>query len=321
MMRAATCAGLALIGVATAATAQSNYPVKSIRLVIGFSTGSSPDTVARLLAPMMSDALGQPVVVDNRSGAGGSIATELVAKAPGDGYTLLLMSAADALQPAMRSKLPYDLEKDFATTTLVALSMGALALHPSLPVRDVKALVALARANPGQLNFGSSGMGSSSHLMGEMFNQIAGVRIAHVPYKGSAESAIATASGQIEMSYPGVSAVPPLIDTGKLKVLAVTGMKRSSILPNVPTLNEAGLTGYERTTWWGVVAPSSTPKDIMARLNAATVKAAGSAEYKSAINKQGFDWPSTTPEQFSAFLHTEIVQNSKVMKLSGAHTE
>jgi tripartite-type tricarboxylate transporter receptor subunit TctC len=316
-------AGLTTLGVATLAHAQapSNYPAKPIRLVIGFSAGSAPDSVARLLTPLLTENIGQPVVVDNRGGAGGSIATELVAKSPADGYTLLLMAAADALQPALRSKLPYDLERDFAPTTIVALGMAALAVHPSLPVHNVMELVALARANPRQLNFGSSGVGSSSHLMGEMFNQYARVKILHVPYKGSADSAIATAAGQIEMSYPGVSAVLPLMEAGKLKVLAVTGMKRASVLPAVPTLNEAGLAGYERTTWWCVVAPAATPKENMARLYAATLKTVNTPEYRAALNRQGLDPQTTTPEQFGAFLHNEIMQNSKVIKLSGAKTE
>jgi tripartite-type tricarboxylate transporter receptor subunit TctC len=231
------------------------------------------------------------------------------------------MAAADALQPALRSRLPYDLERDFAPTTIVALGMAALALHPSVPARNVKELVALARANPGKLNFGSSGIGSSSHLMGEMFNQYAGVRISHVPFKGSADSAIATASGQIEISYPAVNALLPLMDAGKLRALAVTGMKRTAILPNVPTMNESGLTGYERTTWWCVVAPAATPKDVMAKLYAATLKTVTTPEYKAALNKQGFDLQTTTPEQFSAFLHDEIAQNSKIVRLSGAKTE
>jgi tripartite-type tricarboxylate transporter receptor subunit TctC len=297
------------------------YPSKSIRLVIGFSTGSAPDTIARMLAPPLTENLGQAVIVENRGGAGGSIATEIVAKAPGDGYTLLMMAAADTLQPALRARLPYDLERDFAPTSIVALGMAVLALHPSVPARDVRELIALARRYPGKLNYGSSGVGSSSHLMGELFNQLAKVRISHVPYKGSAESAIATASGQIEISYPSVGALLPLMEAGKLRAIAVTGMKRAAILPDVPTLNESGLSGYERTTWWGVVAPSATPKEIMARLYAAILKAAGTPEYKAALNRQGLDWQTTTPEQFSTFLHNEIVQNSKLIKASGAKTE
>ena len=318
MLQAGAAASLLASG---AATAQTSYPQKPLRLIVGFSAGSSPDSVARLLAPLLTEQLGQPVVVENRGGAGGAIAVELAARAPADGYTIYLMAAADTLQPALRSKLPYDLERDFASTTIVALGMAVLVVHPSLPARSVQELVALARAKPGQLNYGSSGIGSSSHLMGELFNQLAAVKISHVPYKGSADSAIATASGQVEMSYPGLGATLPLLEAGKLKALAVTGMKRAAVLPKVPTLHEAGLTGYERTTWWNIVAPSATPKEIMAKLYAAAVKAAGSNEYKNALNKQGLDVQLTTPEQFATFLHNEIVQNSKLIKLSGTKTE
>ncbi len=307
--------------VAAYAQTPASYPVKTIRLIVGFTTGSAPDAVARLLAPLMSENLGQPVVVDNRGGAGGSIATEIAAKSAGDGYTIYLMAAADTLQPALRAKLPYNLERDFAPTTIVAMGMAALALHPSVPARDVRELILLARTRPGKLSYGSSGVGSSSHLMGELFNQLANVNIAHVPYKGSGDAAIATASGQIEMSYLAVSSTLPLMEAGKLKALAVTGMKRSPVLPAVPTLNEAGLTGYERTTWWAVTAPAATPKEIMAKLNAATLKAIGTAEYKSALNRQGLDLQITTPEQFAAFLHGEIEQNSKLIRQSGAKTE
>ena len=321
MLRAALVLAAICVFAPTPAQAQTAWPAKPLRLIVGFSAGSTPDSVARLLAPLLTENLGQPVVVENRGGAGGAIAVELAARAPADGYTLYLMAAADTLQSALRSKLPYDLERDFTGTTIVALGMGVLAVHPSVPARNVKELIALARAQPGQLNYGSSGVGSSSHLMGELFNQLAGVKTAHVPYKGSADSAVATASGQIEMSYPGLGATLPLLEAGKLRAIAVTGMKRAAVLPKVPTLNEEGLKGYERTTWWNIVAPSATPKDVMGKLNAAIVKAVSTSEYKSALFKQGLDLQITTPEQFATFLHNEIVQNSKLMKLSGAKTE
>ena len=227
-MRRMLCAALVLAALCAVAPAQAQtaWPAKPLRLIVGFSAGSTPDSVARLLAPLLTENLGQPVVVENRGGAGGAIAVELAARAPADGYTLYLMAAADTLQMALRAKLPYDLERDFAPTTIVALGMAVLALHPSVPARNVKELIALARAQPGQLNYGSSGVGSSSHLMGELFNQLAGVKTAHVPYKGSADSAIATASGQIEMSYPGLGATLPLLEAGKLRAIAVTGLKR-----------------------------------------------------------------------------------------------
>ena len=211
--------------------------------------------------------------------------------------------------------------KDIPETMQGFSTMAQAATKSNALDKKTKELIALARAQPGQLNYGSSGVGSSSHLMGELFNQLAGVKTAHVPYKGSADSAIATASGQIEMSYPGLGATLPLLEAGKLRAIAVTGMKRAAVLPKVPTLNEEGLKGYERTTWWNIVAPSATPKDVMGKLTSAIVKAVGTSEYKSALFRQGLDLQITTPEQFATFLHNEIVQNSKLMKLSGAKTE
>jgi tripartite-type tricarboxylate transporter receptor subunit TctC len=298
-----------------------SFPNKPIRLYLGFSVGSAPDAIARLLAPVLFENLGQPVVVENRGGAGGSIATETVAKSPADGYTLLLMAAADTLQPALRAKLPYDLERDFAPVSLVAVGTAVLAIHPSVPARNVKELMALARSNPGKLSYGSSGVGSSSHLMGELFNAMAGMNVVHVPYKGSADSAIATAAGQIEISFPSVVALLPLQEAGKLRALAVTSAKRASLLPSIPTLNESGLTGYDRTTWWGVVAPTGVSRDIITRLHAVIGKIVNTPEMKASINRQGLEPQTNTPEQFAAFIHGEIAQNARLIKLAGAKTE
>ncbi len=316
--------GTAIIACASLSMPDSlaqSYPLKPIRLIAGFTAGSAPDTLARIVTPVLSESLGQPVVVENRGGAGGSIATEMVAKAPADGYTLLVLAAADTLQPALRANLPYDLERDLAPVSLMATSTGVLAIHPSVPARNVRELIALARAHPGKLNYGSSGIGSSSHLMGELFNSMAEVKMAHVPYKGSADSAIATASGQIEISFPSVAALLPLMESGKLRALAVTSAKRTASLPSIPTLGEAGLPGYDRTTWWGVVAPTGVPRDIVTRLNAVIGKAVNTAEMKTALNKQGLDPQTNTPEQFAAFIRSEIAQNAKLIKLSGAKTE
>lgn len=298
-----------------------SFPNKPIRLYLGFSVGSAPDAVARLLAPILSENLGQPVVVDNRVGAGGSIATETVAKSSADGHTLLLLAAADTLQPALRARIPYDLERDFAPISMVAVGTAVLAIHPSVPARDVKDLMALARSHPGKLSYGSSGVGSSSHLMGELFNSMAKVNIAHVPYKGSADSAIATAAGQIEMSFPSVVALLPLQEAGKLRGLAVTSAKRASLLPSMPTLSESGLAGYDRTTWWGVVAPTGVSRDIITRLHVVIGKVVNTPEMKASINRQGLEPQTNTPEQFAAFIHGEIAQNARLIKLAGAKAE
>jgi tripartite-type tricarboxylate transporter receptor subunit TctC len=312
----AACANLSV-----ADSLAQSLPNKPIRLYLGFSVGSAPDAVARLLAPMLSENLGQPLVVDNRVGAGGSIATETVAKSAADGHTLLLLAAADTLQPALRAKLPYDLERDFAPVSMVAIGTAVLAIHPLVPARSVKELMALARSNPGKLSYGSSGAGSSSHLMGELFNSMAKVNIAHVPYKGSADSAIATAAGQIEMSFPSVVALLPLQEAGKLRALAVTSAKRASLLPSIPTLDESGLTGYDRTTWWGVVAPTGVSRDSITRLNAVIGKVVNMPGTKASIIRQGLEPQTNSPEQFAAFIHGEIAQNARLIRLSGAKTD
>ena len=302
------------------ALAQS-YPGKPIRLLVGFTAGSAPDGIARTLAPTLSEALGQPVVVENRGGAAGSIATAAVAKSPPDGYTLLMMAAADTLQPALRSKLSYDVARDLAPVSMVVTGTAVLAVHPSLPVRDVKGLIALARAHPGKLNYGSSGIGSSSHLMGELFNSMAGVKIAHVPYKGSADSAIATAAGHIEISFPSVVAVIPLVEARKLRPIAVTRARRASLMPSLHTISEAGLPGYDRSTWFGVVAPASVPKDVVPRLNAVIGKVVNTAEIRALLMKQGLEPQTNTPEEFAAFIQTQLAQNAALVKSSGVKTD
>ncbi len=300
----------------SSATAQT-YPSKPIRLFVGFSPGAAPDVLARSIAPSLNELLGQPVIVENRGGAGGSIATAAVAKSPPDGYSLLMMAAADTLQPALRTNLTYDIERDLTPVAMIVTGMAVLCVHPSLPVSNVKDLIALARTNPGKLNYGSSGIGGSSHLMGELFNQLAQVKIAHVPYKGSADSAIATASGQIEISFPSVVAAGPFIDAKKLKALAVTGARRASRLPNLPTIAQAGLPGYERSTWFGVVAPGGVSKDIIARLHTAIGSAVATPEVRALLVKQGLDPLSMTPEQFGAFIHEQLAVNGKIVKLAG----
>ena len=302
------------------ASAQT-YPAKPIRLFVGFTAGAAPDVIARLFGPQLVESLGQPWIIENRGGAGGSIATEAVAKAPPDGYTLLMMAAADTMQPALRSNLPYDLERDLAPISMVVSGMSVMVIHPSVPAHNVKELIAVARANPGKLNYGSSGIGSSSHLMGELFNLMGGVKIAHVPYKGSAESATATAAGQIEISFPSVASVGPLLDAGKLRAIAVTSIKRATSFPSLPTIDEAGLKGYDRRSWFGIVAPAGVSKDVIARLNVALTKVVNTPEMTAALNKQGLEPQTDTPEQFAAFIRSEIAQNAKLIKLSGAKSE
>ena len=305
----------------TDATAQS-YPVRPIRMLFGSTAGSGAgDMSARLLAQKMSEILGQNVVVDNRPGAGGAIADEAAVRAPADGYTLLYAAGASAILPALRPKLPYNIERDLAPVSLVVITTFALSLHPSVPANDVKALIALARAQPGKLKLGSPGVGASAHFAGELFNMMSGVRMLHIPYKGPAEATTALVGGEIDVAFPSVTAALPLIGPGKLKTLAVSSAKRSPMLPAVPTIEEAGGPGYARAGWNGVLVPAGTPKDVVAKLNAAIVKGINAPDAREALAKMGIEGQTGTPEQFAAFIRNELAQNARVVKFAGIKIE
>ena len=293
------------------------YPVRPVRIVVGFAPGGGADTTARMLAQRLPEQLGQPVVVENRTGASGAIADERVATSPPDGYTLLLMTASEAILPALR-KLPYDLERDLAAVSLVAMMTFVVVIHPSVPARNVEELIAIARSQPGKLSYGSAGVGGGAHLAGALFNLMAGVNIVHVPFKGGSESAVATASGQIEMNFLTIPALLPFLEGGRLRPLAVTTGERASIMPWVPTLNESGLTGFNRASWYGLLSPAGVPKEIIARLNSAVEKVVNTAEMKEAFSRQGLEPSTTTPEQFAALIRREITENAKLVKLAGA---
>lgn len=320
-IRVVVAAGVACAGGFTADAGAQNFPVKPLRMLVGLSAGSASDVAARLTAGILAEQLGQPVIVENRVGAGGSIATEAVAKAPADGYTLLMMAAGDAIQPALRARLPYDLVRDFAPVTLAGTGTTVLTVHPSVPARNVRELLALARAQPGKLHVGSPGVGSSAHLMGELFNQMGKVQIVHVPYKGAAESSVANASGQIEMNFPSLVAAAPLIDAGKLRGIAVTSAKRSSLLPRMPTIDESGLSGYDRTSWYGVIAPAGLSRDIITRLNTVIRKGIGTPEMQKMFVTQSIEPKTNTPEEFAAFIKLEIARNVELIRLTGARPE
>ena len=311
----AACATLSPVGVAA-----QGYPVKPVRLQVGFGPGGT-DTAARVFAQRFAEALGQNVIVENRPGAAGAIAIERVAASPPDGYTLLLVPASAAIVSALRTNLPYDLERDLAPISLIALQALVLVVHPSVPARNVKELIALARARPGQLSYGSNGVGSVLHFAAELFNSMAQVKIAHIPYKGSAESAMAILSGQIEMSYPGLASALPLLESGRLRGLGVSSAKRSSLIPTLPTIAESGLPGYESTTWFGVMAPVKTPKAITTQLGAAIDKVINNPDMKSALNKQGLEPQTNTPGEFAALIRREIEQNAKLIRTIGLKPE
>ncbi len=256
------------------AGAAETYPAKPVRAIVPWSAGSSPDVVTRYLASKFADRMGQAFVVDNRPGAAGMMGAELVAKAAPDGYTIMMAHiAAISILPSLISKMPYDAQKDLVPITLVAIGPNLLVVHPSVPVKTVKELIALAKARPGQLQYASPGAGTVQHLAGELFKLQAKVDILHVPYKGSGQSIIDLIAGQVHMDF---DAIPPVINyvrQGKLRAIAVTSAKRFSLLPEIPTVEESGVPGFDMSTWWGLVAPAKTPMEIVARLNAATLQA------------------------------------------------
>ncbi len=306
--------------IAAPASAQG-YPTKPIHLMVGFTASGIADLTGRLIARQIADNLGQSVVVENRPGAGGAVATERVATSPADGYTLLYISAADTVQPALRVKLPYDVERDLAPVSLVMTAPFVLVAHPSLPARDVRELIALARSKPGKMSSGYAGVGSGTHLAGALFYLMSKLNVVLVPYKGGAESTIATASGEIEISFTSPAAALPLVDGRKLRALAVTTAKRASTMPSIPTINESGVPGYERANWFGIAAPAGTPRDIVARLNGAIIKGVAAPEIRDAFGKQGAEPQSNTPEQFATLIRGEIAQNIKLIKLTGVKPE
>ncbi len=306
--------------IAPGALAQ-NFPAKPIRLIVGYTAGGPTDTTARMVAQKLSEHIGQPVIVDNRAGASGTLGKERVATSPADGYTLLVMSSGDAIVQALMAKAPRDLELGFASVSLAATGTYVLVVHPSVPVRNVRELIALARAKPGTLTYGSSGIGSSVHLAGELLKVKTGVSMVHVPYKSSADSARATASGEVELSFPGIPGALPFLYSNRIKALAVTGKKRVAMMASTPTLDESGVPGYDRYGWYGILAPLGTPKEVIARLNAAISEVVNVPEMKTTLNQQGLEPQTTTPEQFTAFIQAEIAENAKLIKLIGLKAE
>ena len=311
---------LALLPLASETLAQP-FPVKPMRIVVGFSPGSAADFTGRLLAQKIAEVMGQPVVVENRTGAAGSIATERVAAAAADGYTLHMVTAPDTAQPVLRVRLPYDLERDFAPVTMVVSGAFMLTVNPSVPARNVKELLALARAQPGKLSYGSSGVGSSAHLAGELLNAMTQTKLLHVPYKGAGEVVIANVAGQVDAGFPSYVAANALIQSGKLRALAVPSAKRSALMPHIPTLHESGVTGYDRYSWYGISVPAGTPRRIIERLHAVIVKIVSAPEVTEALNRQGFEPQTNTPEQFAAHIRSEIAQNTKLIKSFGLKSE
>lgn len=313
------CAGMvACINLSVLDSLAQNYPVKTIRLVVGFSAGGISDVLARLVAQKISGPLGQQMIVENRPGASGIIANERVAKSPPDGYTLLIIGGSSTILPALRAKLPYDLERDLAPVSLLAISPFVLAIHPSVPARNVKELIAIARSRQHELSYATVGMGSPPHLMTELLKSMAKVDILPVSYKGGGDAVVALASGQIDMYISSVPSLLPLRDAGRIRLLAVTSAKRLATFPSLPTIDESGLPGYDYANWTGVVAPAGTPKDIIARLNAELGKVINTAEITETLTKEMGMVPETgTPEQLAAFMRGMLQKNAGIIKSIG----
>jgi len=306
----------------TAAAQVPAYPTKPIRLVVPFPPGGPLDIVGRTIAQKLSEAWGQSVVVDNRPGAGGNIGADLVAKSPPDGYTILMGAlSTHAVNPSLYAKMPYDAVKDFAPITLVAITPNVLVVNASLPVNSAREFVAYAKANSGKLAFGSGSNGSAGHLAGELFKVETATDIVHVPYKGGAPATQALLAGDTQFMFDNLANAMPQVKAGKLKALAVTTAERSKLAPELPTMAEAGLPGFDISTWFGLLAPAGTPKEVIAKWHAEVTKILNSPEMRERLTAQGAEPAPITPDQFAAFIQSEIPKYARIVRISGAKVD
>lgn len=325
--RRVTIKALGAIALAVAASAgipafaADAWPSKPITLVVPFASGGTTDIIGRAVGQRLGEALGQPVVVDNRPGAGGTIGGALVARANPDGYTFLLATVAHTMAPGIYKTLPYDFQKDLEPIGMVALTPNVLIVNPSIPARNVQELVAYIKANPGKVNYGSAGIGSTEHLSGELFRALTGTDISHVPYKGGAPMMTDLMAGQIQMAIETSPSANPHIKSGKVKALAVTSVKRSAAYPGVPTVAESGVPGYEVTTWYALMAPHNTPEPIRHRVSAELAKVLKQPDVQKRFDEQGVTAGDMTPPQLAGFIKTETAKWTKVAKDSGAKAE
>ena len=317
LIRAAACA----LALCAAHTQAQNFPSRPVRFIVTYPPGALNDLIARTLSPQLAAQWRQQVVIDNRPGGGTLIGSELGARAAPDGHTLLLVSIAHAMNPAVYPKLPYDSVRDFAPVSQIASSPYILIVHPALPVKNVRELVALAKAKPGQLTYGSTGTGGSSHLMGVMLGMMAGIDIVHVPYKGLAPALTDLIGAQINFGFGSYSTVGQHIKAGRLRGIAVTSAKRSPATPELPTIAESGYEGYEAIPWWGVLLPAATPEPLVARINTDLVRALQAPEVRERFAAQGLDAVGSTPVEFATYLNSEILRWAKVVKAAGIKPE
>jgi tripartite-type tricarboxylate transporter receptor subunit TctC len=324
------CFALAAIAACASSSAQAQpastgsgqaYPARAVRIIVPFAAGGPADVYARFVGQRLQEALGQPFVIEDRPGGGSLIGTDAVAKSPADGYTLLMMSNTHTTNESLIPKKPFDLMRDFVPVAPVNYSDLVLVVHPKVPASSLAEFIAVAKAKPNGMNYASSGPGTPYHMAGELFKAMAGVEIVHVPYKGSAGARTDLLGGQVEMMFDAITTMAPNVRAGKLKALGTTGKARSSVLPEVPTVAEAGVPGYEATIWLGLMAPAGTPAPVVNRLNAEIVKIVNSADVREAWGKQGAVPMSMTPEEFGQYLRQDIEKWAKVVKLSGAKVD
>jgi tripartite-type tricarboxylate transporter receptor subunit TctC len=318
----AVAAAAATMGPVAAGTATAqDYPSRPIRMLVGYPAGGGVDFFARVAAQKLSEQLKQQVVIDNRAGAASNIASEMTAKANPDGYTLLVTNIAFAVNPALFAKMPFDTPGDFTMVSQIATLANALVVHPSVGVTNVKELIALARGKPGQLNYASAGNGTSTHLAGELFKNVAGIDILHVPYKGAPPAVTATVAGQVQMMFATLPTALPQVRAGKLRALGVTGAKRSNAAPELPTVSEAGLPGFDVSSWIALMAPAKTPPAIVARLNRALVEGFRSPDVGEYFAREGGEAVTGTPDQLTAYVKSEIAKWAKVVKAAGIRAD
>lgn len=303
------------------APAQAQYPSRSVRFILPFPPGGGTDTLGRAIGNRLSEALGQQVVMDNRPGGGANIGAEIAAKSPPDGYTLFMVTTAHTVNATLYRRLGYDLVRDFAPVSLLASTAQVVVVHPSVPVRTLKELIALAKARPGQLDFASSGSGSAPHLAGELFSSMAGIKLNHIPYKGGGPAVVALVSGEGAVGFTTTPSVIYHLKSGRLRGLAVTSAQRSPFLPDLPTVSEAGVPGYEAGAWYGMLVPAGTPKEIISRLHAESVKVLTVQDVKARLDATGLAPIGSTPEAFGAHIRSEVEKWGKVVKATGMRVD
>ena len=312
---------IAIMLTLTSGAFAQNYPSKPIRFIVGYTPGGAADILARAVGAKLTEAWGQSVIIENRAGAGTNIGSELAAKAPPDGYTLFMPTVANAINVSLYPKLAYDPVKDFSYVTDIAKVPGIVVVHPSVPAKNIKDLIAIAKAHPNALRHGSTGIGSPHHLAGELFKTMAGIKMIHVPYKGASPALVDVVAGHIEVYFGAFVSVLPHVKSGRVRPLGVTTLKRVTVMPDVPTISEQGLKGFETGSWFGVAVPSGTPRDIITKLHGEVVRITKLPEVTERIASEGAEFVGDTPEQFTAFFKSEIDKWGKAVKASGAKPE